>query len=201
MIKECSQDIDMKIPALGEHYATEWSEHGMQDEQNNGCILVDSLLEEKAMASLLFTSVLDKFKSADYIKGVHGIRHGLCLEKRLRREGIDIDVDFSKSISREDEILQEIKKCQKELETVNQHNITELNKLREVVCKDLKKQEVKTALEKVDREILNMAQKVLVAKEKSQDLNVFKEETNALIQQQVRLNAELQNFNNTALLQ
>lgn len=48
----------------------------------------------------------------------------------------------------------EIKKCQQELSVVNEHNQHELNKLRTCVAKDLRRQEVKAALDKVDNQVI-----------------------------------------------
>lgn len=33
LIKECEQDVDVKIPELGEHYALEWAQEIMGEEQ------------------------------------------------------------------------------------------------------------------------------------------------------------------------
>lgn len=66
----------------------------------------------------------------------------------------------------EDEILLEIKKCQQELATVNEHNVKELNKLRSIVATDQKRQEVKEALDKVDKQVMEMYNKILLAKQK-----------------------------------
>lgn len=32
LIKECAQDVDVKIPELGEHYALEWAQEIMDEE-------------------------------------------------------------------------------------------------------------------------------------------------------------------------
>lgn len=37
LIKECAQDVDVKIPELGEHYALEWAQEIMGEENaSNG---------------------------------------------------------------------------------------------------------------------------------------------------------------------
>jgi transcriptional adapter 3 len=53
----------------------------------------------------------------------------------------------------DDEILQEIKKCQQELAAVNEYNVEELKRLKAIVTKDLKRQEIKAALDKVDNQV------------------------------------------------
>lgn len=79
------------------------------------------------------------------------------MDRRLRKELVEqgiLDVeDLPKTYPPEDDILLEIKKCQQELSVVNEHNISELNKLRTIVAKDLRRQEVKNALNKVDNEV------------------------------------------------
>lgn len=53
----------------------------------------------------------------------------------------------------EDEILAELRKCQEELVTVNNHNIEELKKLKTVACNELHTNELKEQLEKVDKQV------------------------------------------------
>lgn len=53
----------------------------------------------------------------------------------------------------EDEILQEIKKCQQELSAVNEHNVEQLNKLKDNVIRDQRRLEVKEALRKIDKQV------------------------------------------------
>lgn len=79
------------------------------------------------------------------------------MDRRLRKELVEqgiLDVDdLPKTYPPDDDILLEIKKCQQELSVVNEHNISELNKLRTIVAKDLRRQEVKNALNKVDNKV------------------------------------------------
>lgn len=53
----------------------------------------------------------------------------------------------------EDEIMAELRKCQEELVTVNNHNIEELKKLKTVACNELHSNELKEQLEKVDKQV------------------------------------------------
>lgn len=62
-------------------------------------------------------------------------------------------VYFLQSISPDDDILLEIKKCAQELRSVNEKNVSELNKLRTIIAKDLRRQDVKEALDKVDNQV------------------------------------------------
>lgn len=58
----------------------------------------------------------------------------LCVESV--EEGVLKPKDVPKVSTPEDEIFQEIRKCQQELLTVNQQNVKELNKLKDIVIKD-----------------------------------------------------------------
>lgn len=85
------------------------------------------------------------------------MRGGHCLDQRLAQELLDHEIlevdDLPKTFPPEDEILMEIKKCQQDLAVVNEHNQQELHKLRTSVAKDLRRQEVKGALDKVDNQV------------------------------------------------
>lgn len=74
------------------------------------------------------------------------------LKKDLVEQGLLSVEDLSKTMP-DDEILQEIKKCQQELQTVNEFNVEELKRLKSIVVKDLKRQEIKAALDKVDSQV------------------------------------------------
>ncbi|GJQ68220.1 hypothetical protein Trydic_g10760 [Trypoxylus dichotomus] len=231
LIQECSQDINVKIPEAGEHYAMEWAESTINQEQvlsnvgkspksktmtynndlkkNGTNALVDTfsspltqrllaaLLEEKVIKS--FPSAFDKLKASDFsIKNSNGGRGGVCLDRRLRKELVEqgiLDVeDLPKTYPPDDDILLEIKKCQEELSVVNEHNISELNKLRTIVAKDLRRQEVKNALGKVDNDIMSMYNNWLTYFE-------CDEEANRLIKQQSVLHRELAELTDFSLIQ
>lgn len=53
----------------------------------------------------------------------------------------------------EDEIVQEIKLCHAELLTMNEHNRRELNRLRNIVNKDITRQEFVQKLDEVDNKV------------------------------------------------
>lgn len=100
----------------------------------------------------------------------------------------------------EDEILPEIEKCQQELATVNKHNVEYLTKLRNIVSTDQKRQDVKIALAKVDKQITEMYEKITMAKQKlaqqqnedgllsKQKPHIDLAEVENIIKQQVKLN-------------
>ncbi|XP_071054596.1 transcriptional adapter 3-A [Onthophagus taurus] len=254
LIQECSQDINVKIPEIGEHYAMEWAESTLNQEQNLSTLgkptktksinfsndlkksglnamvdtfsspltqrLLAGLLEEKVLKS--YPNSISKLKASDFtLKNNNGPRGGMCLDRRLRKElmeqGIlDVD-DLPKTFPPEDDILLEIKKCQQELAVVNEHNIKELEKVRTMVAKDLRKQEIKMALSKVDNKVMAMYNTLLTAKQKhvsaTDDEEGFdkqnnrllprecEEEANKLIKQQMMFHRELSELTNFSMLQ
>lgn len=67
-------------------------------------------------------------------------------------------ISFLLQTAPDDEILQEIKKCQQELATVNEYNVEELKRLKSIVTREIKAQEIKTALDKVDNQVCEYSQ-------------------------------------------
>lgn len=53
----------------------------------------------------------------------------------------------------DDEVLEEIKKCLQELQTVNDYNIDETNQLKRLISNDLRLNTLKESLEKVDQQV------------------------------------------------
>jgi len=247
LIRECSQPVKMEIPEIGEHYASEWTETTLQTDNgsankikkeadakinniSNSTMetypsplvqrLLDTLLDEKLIKQI--PNMLEKIKNSDNaIKSSNGIKTELCLEQRLKKQliaqGILEPEDLHKSFPPEDEILMEIKRCQEELAAVSKHNVSELNRLREAVAKDLKKQEIKSQLDKVDKQILAVHNKILLAKQthaaemaqrgfsKSNfhplDLAPYEQEATAVIRQQVQLHQQLTDLTDMTLIE
>ncbi|XP_044260968.1 transcriptional adapter 3-A [Tribolium madens] len=232
LIEECSQEIDVKIPELGEYYANEWSDNATGVEQELGLTtktvgldlkknglsamvdtfsnpktqrLLAALIEEKVMTS--FPGVTGKLKPSDLniIKSTGGPRAAICMDRRLKKDLVEQGLlsveDLSKTIP-DDEILQEIKKCQQELTAVNEYNVEELKRLKCIVVKDLKRQEIKAAMDAVDGEVLEVYNKVLMTKQKqiqqakdedfdkaafTKSLKEFEAKTQALLETQFKL--------------
>lgn len=86
-----------------------------------------------------------------------GSDRSICTE--LVQQGILKQEDAKKVLSPDDEILQEIKKCQQELAAVNEHNVRQLNKLKMFLIKDQKRLEVKAALKQLDRQVFETRNK------------------------------------------
>lgn len=70
----------------------------------------------------------------------------------LVEQGVLKPKDVQKVLTPDDEILQEIKKCQQELSAVNEHNIQQLSRLKDTVARDQRKVQVKMALRTIDKQ-------------------------------------------------
>ncbi|CAG9855153.1 unnamed protein product [Phyllotreta striolata] len=244
LIQEYSKEIDIKIPEIGEHYANNWSDEIINEEQHLGKAHKKSsstndikknglhtMVEtfsmpqtQRLLAGLIEERVLhnhpkngevtksNKVKGTDYAKmksSLNSQKLGTCLDRRLKKElmeqGIITLEDMSKSIP-DDEILSEIKKCQQELTTVNDYNIGELNKLKAVVENDFHSNELKEQLEKVDKEVLDLYNKIIIARKTAQEedgdefdeaifseqiTKEFENQADALLKQQIELNQKI----------
>ncbi|KAL3290213.1 hypothetical protein HHI36_023572 [Cryptolaemus montrouzieri] len=228
LIEECSKEIIIKVPEIGEHYASEWSDELIFEEQNtntkgndfkkNGISAILDTLSNSKTQSLLSTlpATLDKFRVSDLNIFKNYNRKG-CMEKRLKRELVDQGIlsmeDLQKS-STDDEVMTEIKRCQNELITVNEYNKAELNKLRNNVAKDLRRQDIKEALDKCDNKIMELYNKVLQAKQKALQNEVedidkhvvneqiskeFETQADDLVEQQFILNRQLLDLRNSSM--
>ncbi|CAH1965031.1 unnamed protein product [Acanthoscelides obtectus] len=173
---------------------------------------ITATIEENIMSVLPKTSGpngIIKFKACDVLKSSNNNHKlGACLDKKLKKEQVEqgiLTLDDLAKTQPDDEILTEIKKCQLELKTMNKYNIEELNKLKTIVTDDLRCSDVKDQLEKVDKQVLDLYNKILVARKAAQtqdgdefDRNVFNEQitkefegqADALLKQQIALNNE-----------
>ncbi|XP_018332285.1 transcriptional adapter 3-A isoform X2 [Agrilus planipennis] len=256
LIKECSQEIEVKIPEIGDHYTLDWLEEMINQEQSLGSgtrntknktltlnhelkknglnamvetfsspftqRLLAALIEEKVITKLPTPNDKNKVVQ-DTSSSINSNNKspnvpGACLESnnKIKREEKDFFKLHYQNLSTEDDILQEIKKCQQELETVNAHNVTELKKLKAIVEKDLKRQEVKAELDHVDSQVLEMYNRILMAKQKQLAANEeesfdktlyhkhytkeFENEANNIIKKQVSLIRELTELSNNTHL-
>lgn len=188
--------------------------------------LLSALIQERALKSTNSISKnaengvkVNKVKSSDLLKIKHNIgqKVGTCLDKRLLKELVDQGIlkhdDVNKSVP-EDEILKEIKKCQQELVTVNEYNLEELNKLRSAVMNDIHCNQLKDDLDKIDKEVLDLYNNIMVARKKAlQDegkdydkifsgemIVDFERKANALLRQQHVLNREINSMTDMSML-
>lgn len=130
--------------------------------------LASALLEEKVVNNFPNTQEkIEKFKDL----GIRNLNNtSVCLDKRMRKELVDLGILNSNEedikpppnlTNDDDQILEEIKKCQQELVTVNEHNKRELNHLRYLIDKDMVRQELNEKLDKVDGQIMDVYNRLL----------------------------------------
>nr|CAI5832438.1 unnamed protein product [Callosobruchus analis] len=175
--------------------------------------LLAATIEEKIMNVLPKGStpngVIRPFKFKEVLKSSNNNQKlGTCLDRRLMKELMEQGIlsleDLAKAAA-DDEIMSEIKKCQQELKSMNKYNLEELTKLKAIVLDDLRCIELKEKLEKVDKQVLDLYNKILVARKAAQtqdgdefDRAVFNEQiakefeaqADALLKQQFDLNNE-----------
>lgn len=107
--------------------------------------LVSNFLEEKVMNK--FPIGTEKLKPSD-LSSLKALNHSsiYCMQGVLKSK------DTQKVLTADDEIVQEIKKCQQELYAVNEHNVQQLYKLKDTVTRDQRKLKVKSELRTIDKQ-------------------------------------------------
>ena len=84
------------------------------------------------------------------------VANGDSLERRLRKEleeqGI-LDPNDDDGESGQDEVQQELARCQQELRAVSQHNLAQLRRLAKAARDEMARQEVRNRLAEADREV------------------------------------------------
>ncbi|KAJ8928529.1 hypothetical protein NQ314_018905 [Rhamnusium bicolor] len=211
LIQEFSKEIDIKLPAVGEHYASAWSEEVMNDEQNSAKSSIKktvSLDKRNGLHTMVETFSMpqtqkpralieEKVLSALLKNGDNDVK----IAKLKVEQGILSIEDLTKNMP-DDEILTEIKKCQQELAMVNKYNIEELSKLKNVVCIELHSNELKEQLENVDKQVLDLYNKKIISRKTAQQegdefdkavsteqiTKEFESQADALLKQQIELN-------------
>ncbi|XP_050517773.1 transcriptional adapter 3-B [Diabrotica virgifera virgifera] len=150
---------------------------------------------------------MNQLKDVSKIKTtVSAQKYGTCLDRRLKKELLEQGILTVEDLTRsepEDEVLSEIKKCRQELVAVNEFNLAELNRLKQATLNDLHCNELKLHLEKLDKHVLDLYNKIIVTRKTAQqeegddfDKDVFCEqmskeyenEVDELITQQLELN-------------
>lgn len=214
LTQECNMEIDKKIPSLGPHYTLKWKSDTIKELFKDGrhkpklsketllSILSDENINDalKNDASLLSLSsaLIEESENDEKIENLKilntNINTKVCFEKRTRKELEELDIlnslkSDSKTLSDDDQILDEIKKCQKELITVNTHNRTELNKLHYLIDKNLIHQELNEKLNEVDDHIKDVYTKLSSSNE--QNKTDLEWEAVNLIQLQRKLHKEV----------
>lgn len=80
-------------------------------------------------------------------------KSGIDVEKRLKKELIDIGLLEPSDFAKEDEVLNEIKRVRAELQAIAEYNRDELNLLKAAAKEEMKRLEVKRRIDRVDQEV------------------------------------------------
>lgn len=92
-------------------------------------------------------------------------------ERRVRKELEEQDIfENDQSKESDDEILQEIKRCQAELQTINDYNNMHLKRLINLAEVQISRQELKRKLQQIDNEVMEHYRTVVAAKQKKKVL-------------------------------
>lgn len=98
------------------------------------------------------------------------------VRKELEDQGMLDCSDAPKDVA-DDEILQELKRCQNELKLLSAHNVQQLKRLLKLANEEMVRQDLKRKLQQVDNEVIEMYRKVIAAKQKKKPLSKKEQET------------------------
>lgn len=198
MIDEYKGKTLPEIPALGAHYAQQWANEDLRDEQDNsnlnakankrfagaGSNEISSMLENsrKSFAASYFgpftqrllTSLIeinevdpkmlkvDKDDSVSIFEPSTSqprhieamLKNGVAVEKQLKKELFELGLfDEEYFNETEDEVLNELTRVVKELQSITEFNLAELHALKEASEEEIKRLEIKTQLDVVDQKV------------------------------------------------
>lgn len=91
------------------------------------------------------------------------------MHKELVDQGI-LEPDSQKKNEEDDEIVAEIKRCQRELGALSSHNVTQLRRLLHLAEEESKRQALKRKIAAVDSEVVEHYEKLLAAKQRKAPL-------------------------------
>lgn len=101
------------------------------------------------------------------------------LEMRMHKELVEqgiLDPDSQKKNPEDDEIVAEIKRCQKELLALSSHNETQLKRLLNLAQEESKRQSLKRKIATIDNEVVEHYEKLIAAKQRKIPLNKKEQE-------------------------
>lgn len=96
------------------------------------------------------------------------IQNSMNLEMRMHKELVEqgiLEPDGQKKNQEDDEILAEIKRCQQELSSLSNHNVTQLRKLLNLAQEESKRQALKRKISSADNEVIEHYKKLTLAKQ------------------------------------
>jgi len=97
------------------------------------------------------------------------IQNSMNLELRMHKELVEqgiLEPDAQKKNQEDDEILAEIKRCQQELSTLSNHNVTQLRRLLNLAQEESKRQALKRKISVADNEVIEHYKKLTLAKQR-----------------------------------
>ena len=102
------------------------------------------------------------------------IQNSMNLEMRMRKELVEqgiLDPDPQKKNPEDDEILTEIKRCQRELFALASHNEQQLKRLLRLAQEESARQALKRKISAIDNEIIEHYDKLVGAKQRKSPLS------------------------------
>lgn len=102
------------------------------------------------------------------------IHNSMNLEMRMHKELVDqglLDPDSVKKNPEDDEIVAEIKRCQRELAALSSHNESQLTRLLHLAQEEMKRQALKRKIAEVDEEVVKHYDNLMQAKTKKTQLS------------------------------
>jgi transcriptional adapter 3 len=91
------------------------------------------------------------------------------LEMRMHKELVEqgiLEPDSQKKNQEDDEIVAEIKRCQRELTALSSHNEMQLKRLLHLAQEESKRQSLKRKIGAIDNEVVEHYEKLLLAKQR-----------------------------------
>ncbi|KAF5288804.1 hypothetical protein FQA39_LY15232 [Lamprigera yunnana] len=190
LIRESSQEVNVNIPDLGNHYAADWDDQLLKRGRGRGIskktkkqvkINISTVNHSKKnglnamvdtftapLSQQFVASLLEEKQSPGFcVSTSNHIRNRPCLRKRLKKEIKEevLDDDAHMDSSKSDWVLSEIQKCMAELKTVQSRNFKELKALKFSAEQDLRRQKVRDSLQEVDEKVIEMYKAMKTAKE------------------------------------
>ncbi|XP_031628150.1 transcriptional adapter 3-like [Contarinia nasturtii] len=124
------------------------------------------------------------------------LKSGIDVENRLKKELLDLGIlepsDFE---NKDDEVLNEINRVRNELEAIAEFNRDELKLLKTAAKGEMKRQEIKRKIDRIDKEIIDAHKRVLAAKQKRRPLSKHERtDIYRLVEEQKRLSDLLESM-------
>lgn len=134
--------------------------------------LVSALLEENVYVANNNSDKLFRDGDPPVLRDL-SIQNSMNLELRMHKELVEqgiLEPDLNKKNQDDDEILTEIKRCQKDLEALSSHNVTQLKRLMQLAQEEAKRQTLKRKISIADNEVVEHYKKLIISKQRKTPL-------------------------------